>query len=216
MPDSKPGKKLRLTPSELEKLKNRLTRNSRKVAGMERRMQRLRNEQTLILKELRLSTKKDRERAAKEGSVFTKMMSYIVDIKDILVVMKNTFFEIYNNESKLVERAELLHELMVKSDEKITETMEKYRVLSHLGELDTKILALKLAGVTIDEAISHDLTELRSSIMSGENISLEEVQKRSVELFNRFADNLDRAIDSMSYKGETKEILESMREVAWM
>lgn len=216
MPALSPSKNPTLSPAELRRLKERLTRNSRKIAGMDRRIQKLRDEQTIILKELRLGTRKERERASREGSVLTKMMSYIVDIKDILVVMKNTFFEIYSNESKLVERAELLHELMVKRDEKITETMEKYRILSHLGELDSKILALRLAGVDIDEDISRDLTELRSVILSGEDIPLNDIQKRSVEIFNRFSDNLDRAIDSMSYKGETREILESMREVAWM
>jgi len=52
--------------------------------------------------------------------------------------------------------------------------------------------------------------------LTSKEVDIEELQESSINLFKKFAESIENAIENMSYKPETKEILESMREVSWM
>ena len=148
--------------------------------------------------------------------MISKIMDYIVDIKDILDIMKTTFQEIYSNENKIAERFIRFEETIIKTHDRMFTLMERYRILAQLGELDSKILTLKFNGIPIDQSLPNDVLKLRSSILTSKEVDIEEMQESSINLFKKFAESIENAIENMSYKPETKEILESMREVSWM
>lgn len=205
-----------LTHVQIKKIRDRLTHTSRKLTGMETSLKNIKQKHELVLRELRLSSKAQRDCAEAEGGVISKMMDYIVDIKDILEIMKTTFQEIYNNENKIAERFILFEGAIIKIHERMFDVMERYRILGQLGELDSKILTLKFNGIPIDQSIPNGVLKLRSSILTDKDISVETIQESSIDLFSKFAESIENAIESMSYKPETKGILESMREVSWM
>ncbi|MCK4613611.1 MAG: hypothetical protein KAU14_02310 [Thermoplasmata archaeon] len=205
-----------VTPAQVKKLRERLNRTTRKLACIERSLKGMKERHELLLKELRLSTKAQREDARAEGGIITKFMGYIVDIKDILEIMKTTFQGLSNNDNIMGKKLIQFQEAFMKSNEKIMDTIERYRILSQLGELDSKILTLKFNGVPIDPNIPNGVLGLRSMILTEKKIPVQELQERSLKLFRQFAENIESAIESMSYKLETREILESMREVSWM
>ncbi len=206
----------KLTDSQVKKIKDRLSHTSRKLNGMETSLKNIKKKHDLVLKELRLSSKAQRDYAEAEGGVISKIMDYIVDIKDILDIMKTTFQEIYNNENKIAERFIRFEETIIKTHDRMFSLMERYRILAQLGELDSKILTLKFNGIPIDQSLPNDVLKLRSSILTSKEVDIEELQESSINLFKKFAESIENAIENMSYKPETKEILESMREVSWM
>jgi len=214
MATSKPASPL--TPAQVKKMRERLNHTSRKLTGLETSLKNIKEKHTVVLKELRLSSKAQREFAETEGGIISKIMDYIVDIKDILEIMKSTFQEIYRNENKIAEKMIQFEQTIVKTNERIFEVMERYRIFAQLGELDSKILTLKFNGVPIDQSLPNEILKLRSSILTDNEIDVRKLQKDSLNLFRKFAESIEQAIESMSYKQETKKILESMREVAWM
>ena len=205
-----------LTDAEVRKIRERLTNTNQKLSDMEVSLGNIKKKHELVLHELRLSSKAQRECAEAEGGVISKIMNYIVDIKDVLDIMKTTFQEIYSNETKISERLIMFEETIIKTHERMFTQMERYRILAQLGELDTKILTLKFNGIPIDQGIPNDILKLRSAILTDTDASIDDLQQSSIDLFRKFAESIENAIESMSYKPETKEILESMREVSWM
>jgi len=183
---------------------------------METSLKNIKEKHDLVLRELRLSSKAQRDLAEMEGGVISRIMDYIVDIKDILEIMKTTFHEIYENESKIAESFIRTEDTIFKTNNRIFELMERYRILAQIGELDSKILILKFNGVLIDQSIDNNVMKLRSTILTDKDISIEDLQESYIDLFKKFAESIENAIESMSYRQETKEILESMREVSWM
>ena len=211
-----PPKAENLTDAQVKKIRERLTHTSRKLSGMESSLRNIKEKHELVLRELRLSSKAQRDLAEIEGGVISRIMDYIVDIKDILEIMKTTFQEIYENESKIAESFIRTEDTIFKTNNRIFELMERYRILAQLGELDSKILILKFNGVPIDQSIANDILKLRSTILTDKDIGIEDLQESYIGLFRKFAESIEKAIESMSYKQETKKILESMREVSWM
>ncbi len=205
-----------MTDAEVRKIRERLTSTSRKLTGMETSLRNIKKKHEVVLRELRLSSKAQRDCAQTEGGVISQIMDYIVDIKDILEIMKTTFQEIYSNENKIAERFIMFEETIIKTHDRMFSQMEKYRILAQLGELDSKILTLKFNGIPIAQDIPNDVLKLRSTILTDKDVSIENLQQSSIDLFRKFAESIESAIDNMSYKQETKQILESMREVSWM
>jgi hypothetical protein len=205
-----------LSDAEVRKIRERLTSTSRKLSGMETSLKAMKERHELVLRELRLSSKQERENAQTEGGVISQIMDYIMDIKDILEMMKTTIQEVYGNENRIAEGFIKFEETNIRTQEKFFTRMESYRILAQLGELDSKILTLKFNGIPIDQTIPNKIMKLRSSILTEKDISIEDLQQSSIDLFRMFAESIEHAIDNMSYKPETKEILESMREVSWM
>lgn len=205
-----------LTPAQVKRMKERLSQTNRKLAGLEASLKAMKEKHELVLRELQLSSKAQRKQAESEGGVISKLMDYIIDIKDILEMMKSTFQEIYKNENKIAERMIEIEQIIIESSERRFEVTERYRILAQLGELDSKILTLKFNGIPINQSLPNEILNLRSSILTNKDIPLKELQEGSLGLFDKFAEEIERAIENMSYKPETKEILESMREVSWM
>ncbi len=201
---------------QLKKLRERINRSSRKLAGMERSLKNLKNQHELVLRELDLTTSGQREEAEVKGGVITRIMDYIIEIKDILEIMKTTILSLSDSEDLMAGKCIQFEDALLKSNETIMETIERYRILSQLGELDTKILSLKFNGIPIHPKISREVLKLRSSILTEEVIPVEELQERSLKLFRAFANNIESAIETASYQPEKRKILESMREVSWM
>lgn len=204
------------TDAELQQIRDRLTRTSRKLCGMETSLRNLRRKHDMILRELRLSSSAERERAEAGGGVITRMMDQIMEIRDIFDIIRTTFQEIYANENKIAERLISFHEGIISNHEKLFFRLERFRILAQLGELDSKLLTLRFNGIRIPADLGNDVLHLRSTILTSKDIPVEELQESSLELFRRFADCIEEAIEGMCYQPGTREILESMREVSWM
>jgi len=205
-----------LTPAEVKKIRERLTHSSRKLVGLESSLKAMKEKHELVLRELRLSSKAQREYASMEGGVISKIMDYILDIKEILEIMRTTFQEVYRNENTIADNLLEFEQTILRTNDRLFDQMERYRILGQLGELDTKILTLRFNGIAVDQTLSNRILKVRSSILTEKKIELDELQNESIGLFRDFAENIEKAIDDMAYKPETKELLQSMREVSWM
>lgn len=214
MASSDPGPDL--TPAEVKKIRERLTHSSRKLVGLESSLKAMKEKHELVLRELRLSSKAQREYASMEGGVISKIMDYILDIKEILEIMRTTFQEVYRNENTIADNLIEFEQTILKTNDRLFDQMERYRILSQLGELDTKILTLRFNGIDVDQTLSNRILKVRSSILTEKEVELPDLQNESIGLFRDFAKNIEKAIADMAYKPETKELLQSMREVSWM
>ena len=98
-----------------------------------------------------------------------------------------------------------------------TITIEKYRILSQLGEMDSKVLTLLLNGVSFEAEFLEEISTLRRAILSDEKTDVTELQERFNKLYKRFADIFeDSARQLASYQKEAKKFIQNMRDVAWM
>ncbi len=121
------------------------------------------------------------------------------------------------NMATLTDFIQQFKKVMVERSNKQTLTMERYRILSHLGEMDSKVLALLFNGVPFENDFLEEISELRRIILSDENVKVEEIQKRFNRIFKEFADIFENSAKNLShYQKETKKIIQNMRDVIWM
>jgi len=109
-----------------------------------------------------------------------------------------------------------LFKFLQKNNREISNTMERYRILAQLGELDAKVLAFSLNNFSINPTIQEKIVALRRKLLLEKDSPLEEVQKEFITIFNLFADDVENMMESDQYPQVAKDIILNMREVSWM
>jgi len=134
------------------------------------------------------------------------LTSYAESVKD---VQKNlsSLNEVFNHFKKVI----------VGRHNDQTITIEKYRILSHLGEIDSKVLTLLMSGVKFENEFLEEISSIRRAILSDDIVDITDLQERFNKLFREFADIFEDSSRQLSdYQKEAKKIVQNMRDVVWM
>ncbi len=103
-----------------------------------------------------------------------------------------------------------------KNNKEILTTIEKYRILAQLGELDSKVLAFTLNNLTVNPTIQGKILALRRRLLLEREAPLDEIQEEFIGIFNLFADDVENMMETGQYPEEAKEFILNLREVSWM
>lgn len=125
--------------------------------------------------------------------------------------------ELQKNLSSLNELFKQFKKVIVGRHNDQTITIEKYRILSHLGEIDSKVLTLLMSGVKFENEFLEEISSIRRAILSDDAVDIAELQVRFNKLFREFADIFEDSSRQLSdYQKEAKKIVQNMRDVVWM
>jgi len=144
-------------------------------------------------------------------------LEFVRRFVSILTVYADSVKELQKNQGILNDLFTQFKKLIVERHNTQTITMEKYRILSHLGEIDSKVLTLLMSGVRFENEFLEDISSLRKAILTDEDMDIAELQERFNKIFREFADVFEDSSRQLSdYQKEAKKIVQNMRDVVWM
>ena len=216
-------KKLKSIEEDIRELETSIFSLNVNLAQIEKALPKVEIPETDLVQELDTLMGFLREKGEDTGALAQKQSAIAESLEMVkrfvssLSAYVETVKELRGSVLQMNELFDSFKKLVVERSNKQTITMEKYRILSHLGEMDSKVLTLLLSGVKFDSEFLEEVSSLRKDILSDKKIDITELQKRFNRLFKIFADVFeDSSRQLKDYQKEAKKIVQNMRDVVWM
>ena len=169
-----------------------------------------------LIKELKKNGEARESIEIKQESI-AESLEFVRRFVAVLTSYAESVKELQKNLSSLNELFEQFKKVIVGRHNDQTITMEKYRILSHLGEIDSKVLTLLMSGVKFENEFLEEISSIRKAILSDDDVDITKLQERFNNLFREFADIFEDSSRQLSdYHKEAKKIVQNMRDVVWM
>jgi len=217
------NKKLESLEKDITAIEEAIYSLNHSIRDMEKSLPKLKKQKSTASEELEQlinklrSEENELHHVRPDGEAILESLEFIRSFINSLAGYTESVKRLQKNLSHLNGYLEGFKKVFVERHTKQTITMEKYRILAQLGEMDSKVLTLLMNGVKFENPFLDEMSTLRKAILSGEDIEVNDLQKRFNRLYREFADIFEDSSRQLArYHKDAKKIVQNLRDVVWM